>query len=161
MIRKTGHGSEIIFKFIFLRRKIGLDLSETKTNNMSYFSEIITQKPFEEALESVRNALKESGFGIVSEINMQQKLMDALGQVTKKYMILGACSPHHALLAVTHEPNIGVLLPCNIVVAENNDGSSRIAAVNPMTAMQAVGNNQLGSMALEVSDMLNKVLSLI
>ncbi|MPM22836.1 hypothetical protein SDC9_69295 [bioreactor metagenome] len=127
---------------------------------MKYYNEVQTDKSFEEALTAVRNSLQNAGFRVVSEINMQQKLRDSLGHSMNGYMILGACSPKHALTAITHEPNIGVLLPCNIIVAENNDGTCRVAAVNPLVAMQSVGNNQLEAMATEVNSMLENALKL-
>lgn len=114
--------------------------------------------PFGKAVEHVKSILKETGFGVVSEIDMQGKLREKLGHQMGGYAILGACSPAHAREAIQHEPNIGVLLPCNVVVAEESNVSCRVAMVNPMIAMQGVGNANLNKMAGEVSALLDQVL---
>lgn len=121
---------------------------------MSYFFEKKLNTSFEDAVEKVKAALHEEGLGVVSEMNMQHKMLHSLGKEMKPYIIFGACSPKHAWDVISKEPNIGTLLPCNVVVAEISNNEIRVSVVNPMVAMSSVGNPALAKMATEVTEKL-------
>lgn len=121
---------------------------------MSYFFEKKLNLSFEDALDRVKAALLEEGFGVVSQINMQEKMRVALKKEMKPYIILGACSPEHAWEAVNKDPNIGVLLPCNVVVSEISTDLIRVSVVNPMVAMSSVGSPDFELMAKDVTEKL-------
>ena len=125
---------------------------------MSYHNSKIVSYSFEDAIEKVTNELKKEGFGILSEIDVQETLKKKLDVDFRKYKILGACNPPYAYKALQLEENLGVLLPCNIVIQEKADGKIQISAVNPMESMQAVGNESLGEIAFEVTEKLKRVL---
>ena len=125
---------------------------------MSYHNSKIVNYTFEDAITKVTAELKNEGFGILSEIDVQETLKKKLDVDFRKYKILGACNPPNAYKALQAEENIGVLLPCNIVVQEKDDGKIQVSAVNPMESMQAVGNESLGEVAMDVSTKLKKVI---
>jgi len=95
---------------------------------------------------------------VLTEIDVKETLKKKLDVDFRKYKILGACNPPFAYKALQAEENIGVLLPCNVIVQEAPDGSVRVSAINPMTSMQSVGNENLAGIAAEVSSKLNKVI---
>ena len=136
-------------------------MSETFQNKpvTSYCSTLTVKTNFETTLEKVKAALKEQGFNVVSEINMQEKLKKGANKDIPQYMILGACNPEGAYQAVQSEPNIGVLLPCNVVVRETGNGEVVVAVVNPMVTMKSAGNEDLRPIAEEISTRLNAVVS--
>jgi uncharacterized protein (DUF302 family) len=115
---------------------------------------------FSDSIERVKNVLKDNGLGVVSEIRMDENLNKLDSNEFNPYLILGACSPEHAKEALNHEENIGVLLPCNIVVASENDGT-RVAVVNPLVAMQGVQYPALEPMAKEITEKLKQFMSAI
>lgn len=125
---------------------------------MSYFDSKLVDQTFEEALERVAEELKKEGFGILTEIDVQATLKNKLDVDFRKYKILGACNPPFAYEALKAEPNIGVLLPCNIVVQETDAGKVEVSFVNPMESMQAVINEEMSEIAEEVSIKLAYVL---
>ena len=116
---------------------------------VSYTLSTTTPHPFDAAVSRVREALADEGFGVLCEIDVQQTLKQKLGIDREPYLILGACNPqlaHHALQA---EPNLGVLLPCNVVVY-TNQGQTHIAAVNAEQMLSIVANDALADTAAEV-----------
>ncbi len=125
---------------------------------MSYYNSKIVAYTFEDAITKVTDELKNEGFGILTEIDVKDTLKKKLDVDFRRYKILGACNPPNAYKALQAEENIGVLLPCNIVVQEKADGKIQVSAVNPMESMQAVGNENLGEVALEVTEKLKLVL---
>ena len=126
---------------------------------MSYHNSKTVSYSFDEAIEKVTAELKEKGFGILTEIDVQATLKKKLDVDFRKYKILGACNPPFAHKALSAEKNIGVLLPCNVVVQELEDGQVEISMVNPMESMQAVQNPALGEVAAEVSSRMNEALA--
>jgi uncharacterized protein (DUF302 family) len=126
---------------------------------MSYHNSKTVSYSFDEAIEKVTNELKEFGFGILTEIDVQATLKKKLDVDFRKYKILGTCNPPFAHKALSSEKNIGVLLPCNVVVQEFEDGQVEVSMVNPMESMQAVQNPALEEVASEVSRMMNQALA--
>jgi uncharacterized protein (DUF302 family) len=114
--------------------------------------------PFEEAIQKVTEALKSEGFGVLTEINVQETLKKKLGVDFRKYRILGACNPPNAHKALTAEIDIGLMLPCNVIVYEAEAGMTVIAAIDPVASMSAVKNSDLESTAAEVQGKLRRVI---
>ena len=108
-----------------------------------------TALPYVEAVERVRAELKNAGFGVLCEIDVQATLREKLGVEQEPYLILGACNPPLAHQALGAEPELGVLLPCNVVVYEKG-GETQIAAVDPERMLSIVDNDQLAPVAAEV-----------
>jgi uncharacterized protein (DUF302 family) len=123
-----------------------------------YFSKMISCS-FDEAIIRVTDVLKSEGFGIISEIRMNEKLKEKLDVDFKKYTILGACSPSYAYKALQVEDKIGTMLPCNIVVQELSENHIEVAAVNPIASMMAIQNPALIEIAKDVTDKLQLVIS--
>lgn len=115
-----------------------------------------TSLPFGEAVEKVRALLQEAGYGILSEIDVKAKLEEKLGIEREPYLILGACNPPLANRGLGAEPELGVLLPCNVVVYEQQ-GRTRVAAVEPGKMLSVVGNEELEPIAEQVRGDLTRV----
>lgn len=118
----------------------------TKEINISY----------DKALDVVTDELKKEGFGVLTEIDVKQTMKKKLDVDFPRYKILGACNPPFAHKALEAEENIGVLLPCNVVVYEKN-GKTILSVMKPSTAMGMVENKSLGDVALEVENKLKRV----
>ena len=108
-----------------------------------------TTVPFADAVERVRAELKEEGFGVLCEIDVQATLREKLGVEREPYTILGACNPSLAHEALTAEPQLGTLLPCNVVVYER-DGETEISAIDAERMLSIVGNDRLADVAAQV-----------
>lgn len=128
---------------------------------MSYYYNKMVNMPFENAKAKVTEALKTEGFGIVSEIDMQSKFKEKLGVDFKKYTILGACNPNFAYQAVQVEENIGVMLPCNVVLIDQGNSTTEVAIIDPVASMMAIENKELKPLAKEAAERLKNVLSII
>lgn len=113
---------------------------------------------FEDVIRQVTEALKQEGFGVLTEIDVQQTLKKKLNADFRKYHILGACNPTLAHQALQIEDKIGTMLPCNVVVQQMRDGSIEVSAVDPVASMQAVGNAELISVAESVREKLRTVI---
>jgi uncharacterized protein (DUF302 family) len=113
--------------------------------------------PFDEALERTREALKSEGFGVLSEIDLKEKLKEKLGVDFRDYVILGACNPPLAYQTLQAEIEIGLLLPCNVIVYEQG-GRSVVAAIDAAKMMTVVGNPQLEAAATQVNEKLRRVI---
>lgn len=125
---------------------------------MAYHISKIVEGGFEETLEKVVENLKDVGFGVITEIDLQEKLKDKLNVDYKKYMILGACNPGFAYEAVQIEEELGVLLPCNVVLIDMEDGRVKVSAIDAQKMMSVVGNEALDAVAATVNDRLRQVL---
>jgi uncharacterized protein (DUF302 family) len=128
---------------------------------MDYYFSTKANLSFDDAKAKTIEALKTEGFGIVSEINMQEKLKEKLGVDYKRYTILGACNPSLAYKALQAEEMIGTMLPCNFVITDKENGIVEIAAVNPEASMMAVKNAELATLAHEVTEKVKKVFKLL
>ena len=122
-----------------------------------YFSRRI-EMSFDEALGRVTAALREEGFGILTEINVQETLRKKLGVNFRPYRILGACNPQYAYKALQAEDKIGTMLPCSVIVQEHGAGDVEVAAIDPVASMQAIGNPALTELAREVQTRLKRAL---
>ena len=123
-----------------------------------YFSTTLADITFDDAIEKVTAELKKEGFGVLTEIDVQATFKKKLDVDFKKYRILGACNPTFAHKALLAEDKIGVFLPCNVIVEENEDGSIEVSAVDPAASMVSVQNDTLGGLALEVQTALKRVI---
>jgi uncharacterized protein (DUF302 family) len=113
---------------------------------------------YEEAIERVTAALKTEGFGVLTTIDVKATLKQKLDKDFRKYVILGACNPPIAYQALSAETELGLLLPCNVVVYETEPGRSAVAAVAPLVTMGKVGNAALAPLGQEVDGKLRRVL---
>ena len=123
-----------------------------------YFNKVLKTKSFDEAIELVTAELKKEGFGVLTEIDIKKTLKNKIDVDFKKYTILGACNPHFAYKALQNEDKIGVLLPCNVIVEEHENGDIEVSAVDPISSMGTVKNENLGSLASEVQQKLIRVI---
>jgi uncharacterized protein (DUF302 family) len=122
-----------------------------------YFSKTVTDD-FDTAIERVTNELKKEGFGVLTQIDVQETLKKKLDVHFRKYLILGACNPTFAHEALIAEDKIGAMLPCNVIVQEHENGEVEISAVDPVASMMAVKNDALGHVAAQVREKLKSVI---
>lgn len=116
---------------------------------------------FDETIIQVTEELKKQGFGVITEIDLKSKFAEKLNKSFRNYKILGACNPKLAYEAIQKESRIGVMLPCNIVVQEYEDGKVEVSAIDPIRSIGVVGNKELNGIATEVSEKLRSVLDKI
>jgi len=116
---------------------------------------------FDQALQKVTEALQAEGFGVLTEIDVKATLKKKLDVDFRRYRILGACNPPLAHSALSQEPLIGLLLPCNVVVCEEEDGSTTVAVINPREMFKTVENPDLAGLAAEVDAKLERVLAAV
>jgi uncharacterized protein (DUF302 family) len=127
---------------------------------MSYGYKKKVNLPFAEAMEKTKEELKKEGFGVLTEIDVKATLKKKLDVDYDNYAILGACNPPFAYQALKAERDIGLLLPCNVIVYEDA-GSTYVSAIVPTVAMSMVQNEELGTIAVEVEQKLEKVVNAI
>lgn len=116
------------------------------------------QVDFEQAREQVIEALKANGFGVLTEIDVKATMKKKLDVDFRQYRILGACNPKMAHQALTGEPLIGLLLPCNVTLMQEDDGSINVSIIKPAEMFKVVDNPQVAPIAEQVDGMLLKVL---
>ena len=121
-----------------------------------YFNKTLTNLTFDEVVDKTTQALKEEGFGILTEIDIKTTLKNKLDVDFPNYKILGACNPAFAHKALLAENKIGTMLPCNVIVRETENGSIEVAAIDPIASMISVKNEDLGEIADEVRNKLKK-----
>jgi uncharacterized protein (DUF302 family) len=125
---------------------------------VSYYFSRTLRSNFDDAIETVTNALKDEGFGILTEIDVKGTLKKKLDVDFHRYRILGACNPPFAYQALQAEDKIGTMLPCNVIVQETGEGEVEVAAVDPVASMKAIENPKLGEVAMQVRSKLQKVI---
>ena len=113
---------------------------------------------YEEAIPKVTEALKKEGFGILTEINVKETIKKKLDKEFPKYVILGACNPALAYRALTDETEIGLLLPCNVIVYEGKGGETVVSAQDPEAALSIVGSQAIAPVAKEARERLVRVI---
>ena len=126
---------------------------------MSFYIAKTVRVPFDKAIEKVTGALKEEGFGVLTDIDVRATLKTKLGVEWQPYRILGACNPQLAHRALLTEDKIGVMLPCNVIVQQRADGDVEVAAIDPTASMQGVGKPALSDLAETVRNKLSAVLA--
>lgn len=119
------------------------------TTTTGYTLSGTTALPFADAVARVRETLKDEGFGVLTEIDVKATLKEKLGEDVEPYLILGACNPPYAHQALAMEPELGALLPCNVVVYERG-GETHVSAVDPVAMLGIVGNTALDPVAQEI-----------
>lgn len=124
-------------------------------SNYGYSKKLTTS--FDEAIRKVTTALKEEGFGILTDIDVKQTLKEKLDVEFRQYRILGACNPPRAYKALQTEGEIGLLLPCNVIVYEKDDGVV-VSALKPSVAFTIVDNVQIETIAGEVEEIMKRVI---
>lgn len=120
---------------------------------MAYYFSKTVDLPFQSAVDKTIATLKARGFGVLTRIDVQSTLREKIGAEFRPYIILGACNPKMAHEALKAEDKIGTMLPCNVVIQEI-DGTTEVAAVDPLASMQAVPNKSLATIAAKVGDQL-------
>jgi len=123
---------------------------------MAYYFAKSLNLPFDEAVSKTISALKEHGFGVLTRIDVKNTLKEKIGIEFRSYVILGACNPRMAHQALQAEDKIGTMLPCNVII-QQKDGTSEVAAVDPVASMQAISNTALGEIAAKVREDLKAV----
>jgi len=113
---------------------------------------------YEKALIKVQEALKEEGFGVLTTIDVQSTLKKKLDVDFRKYVILGACNPPYAFQALQADLDVGLLLPCNVIIYETDDNKVFVSAINPLSVLGEIHNEKLGIIAEAVSTKLQKIM---
>ena len=126
---------------------------------MAYYFSKTLPVGFDEAVRRTTEALKQQGFGIITEIDVKETFKKKLGIDFRNYRILGACNPTLAHEALNLEDKIGTMLPCNVVVQDAPDGASEIAAIDPVASMLAIENPLLKQAAERVRESLEKIIA--
>ncbi|MFO7305793.1 MAG: DUF302 domain-containing protein [Gammaproteobacteria bacterium] len=125
---------------------------------MPYYLARTVDGPFDRVVGEVLDRLRSEGFGVLSDIDVQATLKSKIGVDTPKYRILGACNPQFAHRALGIENKLGVLLPCNVIVRETEEGQVEVATVDPVVAMERTENPALAPIAEEVRGRLSKII---
>lgn len=123
---------------------------------MYTFDKTLTGASMDEALARTRKALADQGFGVLTEIDVKKTMKAKIDADVDDYVILGACNPQMAYQALQHEPRIGAMLPCNVIVRKTGEGVE-VSAVDPVASMAAIENPSLGEVATKVRGMLQTV----
>jgi len=126
---------------------------------VTYYFSTTLSLGFDDAVERTTAALKDGGFGIITEIDVKQTLKQKLGVDFRRYTILGACNPALAHQALQIEDKVGTMLPCNVVVQEIGEGKVEIAAVDPAASMASIENPKLKAIADGVREKLKAVIA--
>jgi uncharacterized protein (DUF302 family) len=126
---------------------------------MSYSIRKEVNLTFDEALEKVTAELKKEGFGVLTEIDVKKTLKEKLDVDMMSYKILGACNPPFAHKALETDPEIGLLLPCNVIVYESESGQINVAAIDAQAMLQITGREDIEPLAMEVNSRLERVIN--
>ncbi|NUM32447.1 MAG: DUF302 domain-containing protein [Bacteroidetes bacterium] len=125
---------------------------------MSYYFTKKLNLDFDEAISRVTEELKKEGFGILTEIDVKDTLKKKIDVDFRKYKILGACNPVFAHKALSAEPHIGTMLPCNVIVQQSDNNMTEVSAIDPVASMMAIQNEKLGDTAMQVRQKLKNVI---
>lgn len=125
---------------------------------MKYYLNKTTDYRFDEAVDKITLALKDQGFGVLTEIDMKSTLKNKLDKDIRPYKILGACNPGFASKALDAEEKIGIMLPCNVTVIERKDGKVDVSIMDPTVAMSVVQNDEVAPLAADVKAKLESAL---
>jgi uncharacterized protein (DUF302 family) len=132
-----------------------LTLIKQRLTTMAYFYSRNLKIPFDEAVQKAIQSLQQQGFGVITTIDLKETLKQKLNIDFRQYRILGACNPHFAYKAISLESHIGLMLPCNVVVQEHENGEIEVSAINPLeTIDKTTITPQLTAIAEEVSNSL-------
>ncbi|MFO7863828.1 MAG: DUF302 domain-containing protein [Salinivirgaceae bacterium] len=126
---------------------------------MNYYTSTTMHVDFPTAIQQVKAALKDEGFGVLSEIDIRQKMKEKMNTEFRNYTILGACNPPLALEALGVEDKVGVMLPCNVIVQELKPGEIEVASIDPFASMQVIDNDELSIIAKRVREKLENVVN--
>jgi uncharacterized protein (DUF302 family) len=125
---------------------------------VTYGTRVVLAQPFDDAVAAVRVALSDQGFGVLTEIDVQATMKARLDADLPPYMILGACNPPLAYRALQAEPSVGLLLPCNVIIRQTDQGTV-VEAIDPMTMVSISGNPDLQPVVDEVAGRLSAALA--
>jgi uncharacterized protein (DUF302 family) len=126
---------------------------------MAYYLSKTLSMSFDTAINRTLEALKHEGFGLITEIDIQQTLKAKIGVDFPSYRILGACNPALAYEALQLENKVGTMLPCNVVVRDAGDGQTEVAAIDPVASMEAIDNPALKQAAAQIKANLKRVIA--
>ena len=125
---------------------------------MEYGHKKIINVNMEQAENKLRDILMQNGFGVITEINIKEKLEEKLGVDFRNYRILGSCHPFSAFESLEIDLNVGMLLPCNFVLWENMDGSTTVATLKASSLLAVLKNDQLDDIGLKVDELISSVM---
>jgi uncharacterized protein (DUF302 family) len=125
---------------------------------MSYYMATILHENFDETIDAVTEALHAEGFGVLTDIDVKATMKEKLNVDFQNYRILGACNPPFAYKALQAENKIGTMLPCNVIVREQTSDTVEVAAVDPVSSMAAIENEELSPIAEEIRARLQRVI---
>ena len=123
-----------------------------------YAFSTVLDTSYEEAVSKVTEALKEEGFGVLTEIDVKSTLKKKLDVDFRKYVILGACNPPYAFRTLQANLDVGLFLPCNVIVYEGDDKKVHVSAFNPMSALEVMQSKDLEKIGQEVSEKIRRVI---
>lgn len=126
---------------------------------MQYYISTKISSGFDQAIQRVTESLKKEGFGVLTEINVRDKMKEKLDIDFRNYIILGACNPQYAYKALQQEDKIGTMLPCSVIVQELGNNEIEVAAIDPVASMLAVENEEVGKIAAQIKEMLARVIA--
>lgn len=133
-------------------------MSTTQMSQTTYGFGVSVDLPYDEAIERTKAALKEEGFGVLTEIDVRKTLKEKIDADFEPYIILGACNPKLAHRALLAEHEIGLLLPCNVIVHDDGDGRSKVSVMDPNAAMGLVEGDAVAAVAAEAREKLQRAL---
>ncbi|BAI79811.1 conserved hypothetical protein [Deferribacter desulfuricans SSM1] len=126
---------------------------------MNYYLSKKVSYSFDETVLKTKELLKVVGFGVLYELDMKSLLKEKIDVDIEKYFILGACNPHFGYKALQTEPNIGTVIPCNVVIRKISDNETEVSTINPVKQMSIVENTDLEEIANEIFSRLSNVIS--
>lgn len=126
---------------------------------MDYFFAKTVEYPVDIAVAKVTDHLKQHGFGVLTLIDVQQTLKDKIDADFRPYKILGACNPNFAKEALTHDRRLGLMLPCNVIIQQTEDGRTEVAAINPERTIQTIGNEKLTELSTKVKEVMQSMIN--